>query len=151
MLDVRGLLPSLCEAVGGVSCGVVAVSGGGWRCWWRRWQRRFFGLSVKGSSMLSIAKECRGGRLLSRHKAWWREGEQKERGGAQKEASRSHFLFLCCCYLRGNVFFLLFRYRKCFTAIKVCCFHRRHHYHYQLKMGRFGFVLEPALLRFCFC
>lgn len=111
---MRGLLPSLCEAVGGVSCGVVAVGGGGWRCWWRRRQRRFFGLSVKGSSMLSIAKECRGGRLLSRHKAWWREGEQMERGGAQEEASRSHFLFFSCCYLRGNVFFLLFRHRKCF-------------------------------------
>lgn len=74
LLDVRGLLPSLCDASGGGSCG-VAVGGGGWRCWWRR----FIGLSVRGSSMLSMVKECCGGQLLSRHRAWWREGKQMER------------------------------------------------------------------------
>lgn len=41
--------------------------------------------------MLSIVKECRGGGLLSRHRAWWREGEQMERGGAFNEDSVSDF------------------------------------------------------------
>lgn len=61
-----------CCDVGG-SCGrvvlVVLVDG--------------FWLSVKGSSMLSIVQECRGG-LLSRHRAWGERG----RGNGEEERER---------------------------------------------------------------
>lgn len=52
-----------------------------------------FWLSVKGSSMLSIVQECRGG-LLSRHRAY--EGE------ASKVVS-------CLAHNEGAVFYLYFR------------------------------------------
>lgn len=89
--------------------------------------------------MLSIVKECRGGGLLSRHRAWWREGEQTERGGAYNEDSVSDFFW---GYLRGYIFIL--------GIEKMLHLHQSwHHHHHQLPvclntlfltMGQFGFV-----------
>ena len=51
---------SCCDVGGGGGGGRVVLADGFW-------------LSVKGSSMLSIVQECRGG-LLSRHRAWGKRG-----------------------------------------------------------------------------
>lgn len=66
------MLPALAGPGVGWSCCDVRGGGGGVLL------ADGFWLSVKGSSMLSVVHECRGG-LLSRHRAWSERG--REGGG----------------------------------------------------------------------
>lgn len=80
---------SCCDVVGGVGRVVLVVLQDG------------FWLSVKGSSMLSIVRECRGG-LLSRHRAWEEEKGGRRGGGSMviKLIMRmQRFIFKSCVVL----------------------------------------------------